>query len=55
MDTPAAKYGIPAVKRTSRVKPRTGISVVDPNPKTIAAAKKVIAEHRTVIDALAKR
>jgi len=51
MDTPNAKYGIPTAKRSSKLKPKTSISAGG----TIAAAKKVMAEHRTVIKALAKR
>ena len=56
MDTPNAKQGIPAAKRSSKLKPKTSISAGGgTNAKTIAAAKKVMAEHRTVIKALAKR
>jgi len=55
MDTPNAKYGIPTAKRSSKLKPKTSISAGGTNAQTIAAAKKVMAEHRTVIKALAKR
>ena len=55
MDTPTAKYGVPAAKRTSKLKPKTSISAGGTNATAMAAAKKVMAEHRTVIKALAKR
>ncbi len=55
MDTPTAKYGIPAAKRTSKVKPKTSISAGGTSATAMAAAKKVMTEHRTVIKALAKR
>lgn len=55
MDTPTAKYGIPAAKRTSKMKPKTSISAGGTNATAMAAAKKVMTEHRTVIKALAKR
>ena len=49
MDTPSAKYGIPAAKRPSKVKPKTSISACSTNATAMAAAKKVMTEHRTVI------
>jgi saccharopine dehydrogenase-like NADP-dependent oxidoreductase len=55
MDKPKPQYGIPTVKRASKLKPKTGISAGGVNAKTVAAAKKVIAEHQAVIKALAKR
>ena len=55
MSTPTQKYGIPLVKRSSKQPPKTGVSSGGTDARTMASAKKVIAEHRDVIRALAKR
>lgn len=65
MTTPRAlheKYGIPYVERTrtypAKNLPRPGEEYVpsgEVNPETIAAAERVMVEHRDVLRALAKR
>jgi hypothetical protein len=55
MSTPTAKYGIPMAKRSSKLLPKTSVSSGGENAKTMASAKKVLAEHRDVLKALAKR
>lgn len=49
-------YGIPIVKRSAKRAPtKLAPAVGDTNKATMTSAKKVIAEHREVIKALAKR
>ncbi|HKT29429.1 hypothetical protein [Dyella sp.] len=49
------KYGIPVVKR-QKVRPaKPLVNSGKLNPGTIDTAKKIIAEHRAVLHALAKR
>jgi hypothetical protein len=49
------KYGIPVVKR-EKVRPAKPLVTSGAlNPSTINTAKKIIAEHRDVLHALAKR
>lgn len=49
------KYGIPVVKR-KKVRPaKPLVNSGELNPGTIETAKKIIAEHRAVLHALAKR
>lgn len=50
------KYGIPLVRRTTQVRPKTlGALAGNERPEVLDSAKKVIKEHREVIKALAKR
>lgn len=55
MSSPNDKYGIPVAKRSGKVKPGTGVSAGGKNEKTMASAKKILAEHQAVIKALSKR
>lgn len=55
MKSPAQKYGIQLVQRSTKQAPKTGMSSGEVNPTTMASAKKVIMVHRQVIRALAKR
>lgn len=49
-------YGIPIVKRSAKRAPtKVAPDVNGTSSTTMASAKKVIAEHREVIKALAKR
>ena len=48
-------YGIRLVKRIEKRMPTKRAATNDINADTMASAKKVIAEHRKVLKALAKR
>ena len=49
------KYGIPVVKRTKVRPAKPLVNTGELNPSTVNTAKKIIAEHRAVLHALAKR